>query len=193
MSHWDTYYKLVGEKPHPFVLRTVSRYTSLHGAALDLGAGNMRNANYLASNGFSRVDAVDREVDAAKYARLDVSVAISSLEEYVPTPNTYDLIICIQTLYFLSREKAERVIRQSIGALRPGGIFAAQVLGVRDKRFKGEGNPQTNAFLQEGIYRLLHGVDILELEQDEGPVNLILIKGTHHKHEWRFVLQKPSK
>jgi cyclopropane fatty-acyl-phospholipid synthase-like methyltransferase len=113
--------------PGPFLGREVG--TMAPGRALDLGAGEGRNAIWLAQRGW-RVTAVDfsdvalaRAQALAQEAGVGESIVCRSedLTEFRPEPGTFDLILSL----FLHLPAAERrtVLERARAALAPGGII----------------------------------------------------------------------
>ncbi|HET6201977.1 MAG TPA: methyltransferase domain-containing protein [Planctomycetota bacterium] len=108
----------------PFLVEVLPRLR--RGRALDLGAGEGRNALLLAGSGF-RVDALDispvaldRAARAARERGLPVRCAVVDLEAWLPPAGTYDLVVGVdfyqRPLLLAARE-----------AVRPGGaVLAAQ-------------------------------------------------------------------
>ena len=111
------------------------------GRALDLACGNGRNVIYLAEQGFT-VDAVDIAAPALELVRdtarkrgLNLNLEEADLDEYVPSPQTYDLIA---TSFFINRNLIPRVK----DALKPGGFVLHEHHFVTDYDVDGPQNLQ---------------------------------------------------
>lgn len=115
------------------------------GRAIDLGAGEGRNAIWLAERGW-RVTAVDfSAAGLARAARLAAERGVSAdwvqadLLTWQPAPRGYDLVL-IAYLHLPSADLA-RVFRAAAAAVAPGGTLL--VIGHdRDNLARGHGGPQ---------------------------------------------------
>ncbi|MDB1090183.1 class I SAM-dependent methyltransferase [Streptomyces sp. ACA25] len=97
------------------------------GRALDLGAGEGRNAVWLASRGW-QVDAVDfsavalqRASELAGSHRVAIHTHVADLTLFVPQAEGYDLaLLCY---LHLEPESMESVLHRAVTAVRPGGTL----------------------------------------------------------------------
>jgi SAM-dependent methyltransferase len=141
------------------------------GRALDLACGEGRHAVWLASL-FWRVRAVDfSDVGIAKGRELaaehsvEVTWTVADLNEYVPEPESADLVI----VFYLQLPPDERtpILRKAATAVAPGGTF---LLVGHDSRNleRGYGGPQSPQALYtpEDIVADLDGTG-LEIERAE--------------------------
>lgn len=120
------------------------------GTALDLGAGDGRNAVWLAAHGwqvtavdFSRV-ALDRGRRLADAMGVEVDWRLADLLEWAPPAETYDLVV----LFFihLPRDERHRVYEQAATAVAPGGTLL--IVGHDQANLAdGIGGPQDPAVL----------------------------------------------
>lgn len=115
---WDERYQV--KKFPETVNELVREYSHLAviGKALDLAAGNGRNAFFLAEQGF-QVDAVDVSgvaVDLIQSKTPAINGIHQDLDHYTPAPGTYDLIININ---YLNRRLFPHIKR----SLRKNGIL----------------------------------------------------------------------
>jgi SAM-dependent methyltransferase len=120
------------------------------GRALDLAAGDGRNALWLAGQGWevSAVDfseeAVQRGLELAKERGVSVDWRVADLLDYVPLSAAYDLV-CIFYLHIPFNE-FEQVLRKAAEALRPGGTLLT-VGHDRRNLTEGSGGPQNPEIL----------------------------------------------
>ena len=132
-----------GAGPNRFVADELAALTP--GRAIDLGAGEGRNAIWLAERGW-RVTAVDfSAAGLARAARLAAQRGVSvdwvqaDLLDYRPAPGGYDLVL-VAYLHLPSASLA-RVLRAAAAAVAPGGTLL--VIGHdRDNIPRGHGGPQ---------------------------------------------------
>jgi 2-polyprenyl-3-methyl-5-hydroxy-6-metoxy-1,4-benzoquinol methylase len=130
-------------EPDPTLIHEVGALSP--GRALDLGAGDGRNAVWLASRGwdvtavdFSQV-ALDRGLARADAAGVHVEWELADLLEWTPGGRSYDLV----TLFFIHLPRDERrdVYARAAAAVAPGGTLL--VVGHdRTNIADGVGGPQ---------------------------------------------------
>lgn len=115
------------------------------GRALDLGAGDGRNAAWLAAAGwdvtgvdFSSV-ALERAADRATALGVSVTWLERDLLDWAPQPASYDLV----SLFFIHLPAAERarVYANAVAAVAPGGTLLV-VAHDRTNLGQGVGGPQ---------------------------------------------------
>ncbi len=114
------------------------------GRALDLGAGEGRNAAWLATRGWD-VTAVDfsragilRAREMAALQGVQVNTLVADLAEYVPDPGAFDLVIILYLQ--VPGQLLDRVVGQAADALAPGGTLLLIGHAVRNLEH-GHGGP----------------------------------------------------
>ncbi|ADL46299.1 class I SAM-dependent methyltransferase [Micromonospora aurantiaca (nom. illeg.)] len=177
-SAWDSRYAdtpglVWSAEPNRFVVESVTGLTP--GSALDIAAGEGRNAVWLAGQGW-RVNAVDfstvavdrgRELAAARGVTVDWRVADATA--YRPVPNSYDLVL-ISYLHLPAPEFAG-VLAAAKSALRPGGTLV--VVGHDLANLSGGiGGPQDPDVLitPESVVDGLAGLRVQRAETTRRPV-----------------------
>lgn len=174
---WDERYAgaemVWSAEPNRFVVEELADLPP--GRALDLGAGEGRNAIWLAEQGW-RVTAVDfSPVGLAKAARLAEhrNVAVewveADLREYAPERDGFDLVL-IAYVHLLPAEFAG-VLRRAAAALAPGGTLLVVGHDI-DNLAHGHGGPQDPAVLHraDAIIGQLPGLAIRRAGQARRPV-----------------------
>ncbi|NES16001.1 MULTISPECIES: class I SAM-dependent methyltransferase [Micromonospora] len=177
-SAWDARYASASglvwsAEPNRFVVESVTGLTP--GAALDLAAGEGRNAVWLAEQGW-RVTAVDfapvavergRELAAARGVPVEWRVA--DVTAYRPVPGSYELVL-ISYLHLPAPDLAG-VLDSARGALRPGGTLVVVGHDLANLR-GGTGGPQDPAVLltPEAVVDGLAGLRIQRAETARRPV-----------------------
>ena len=139
-KRWDERFKgkkfALGRKPNPFLKKCLPFLQK--GKALDIAAGEGRNAAFLATYGFE-VDAVDISKEGlqkarklAKEAGIQVHTIVSDIDAYQIAKEKYDLIA---NFYFLKRSLIPRIKK----GLKKGGrvIFETYTLEQRSLGIKG--------------------------------------------------------
>ncbi len=176
---WDRRYAdrelLWTAEPNRFVADATRDLTP--GRALDLAAGEGRNAVWLAERGW-QVTAVDfSTVGLAKArqlaARRGVTVAwvTADLVEWEPPRAAFDLVV-IAYLHAGPRLLAT-VLERAVDALAPGGTLVVVGHDV-DNLEHGHGGPPDPALLYtvDGLAGALSGLTIVRAEQVRRPVDL---------------------
>lgn len=179
-SAWDARYAESAElvwtaEPNRFVVAETADLPP--GRALDLAAGEGRNAVWLAERGW-RVTAVDfssvavqRGRDLARDRGVEVDWQIADVTTYQPEAAAYDLVL-IAYLH-LPKPELARVLRHATSALRPGGSL---VLVGHDlaNLTGGTGGPQDPDILHtpEGVVAELSGLRIRRAETARRPVQV---------------------
>ncbi len=177
-SAWDARYAntpglVWSAEPNRFVVEAVAGLTP--GAALDLAAGEGRNAAWLAERGW-RVTAVDfapvavaRGRELAARRGVTVEWRVADVTAYRPVPGSYELVL-ISYLHLPAADLAG-VLAAARRALRPGGtlvVVGHDLANLRD----GTGGPQDPAVLltPETVVDGLAGLRIQRAETARRPV-----------------------
>ncbi len=177
-QQWDDRYASTDlvwtAEPNVFVAREVAGMTP--GRALDLGAGEGRNAIWLAERGW-QVTAVDfSPVALAKAAKLAAARGVTGitwveadLREYQPPADGFGLVL----LAYIHLPWAESValLHAAATALAPGGTLLF-VGHDRDNITHGYGGPQEPAVLHRAaeVVAALPGLVIQRAGQERRPV-----------------------
>ncbi len=130
------------------------------GRAIDLAAGEGRNAIWLAEQGwdatavdFSEV-AIDKARQIAERRGVSIAAETADLSTYQPTPGGFDLVIIAYLQ--LPDEQLDPILRRAATAVAPGGTFLL-VNHDRENLERGHGGPQREEVLTtpEQIVRAL--------------------------------------
>ncbi len=176
-QEWDRRYAgtelLWTAEPNRFVVAELADLRP--GRALDLGAGEGRNAVWLAGRGW-KVTAVDfsavglekgRRLATARGAAVDWVRA--DVLSYRPDAQSFQLVL----VAYLQLRAAEldSVLRQAVTALAPGGVLLVVGHDVINLT-QGVGGPQDPAVLYtpEAVTRSLGGLTVLRAERVRRPV-----------------------
>ena len=134
MADFSAYYRATQAKPlHPIYER-LAEYLPTAGLALDLGCGTGVISRFLASKGL-KVLAIDNEQEAidilvseSKYP--NISTALADLASY-SFPDA-QVIVAGFSLFFLKPSDFHGMWHRMTQSLKPGGLFAGQLLGIHD-------------------------------------------------------------
>ncbi|MBU1587240.1 MAG: class I SAM-dependent methyltransferase [Actinobacteria bacterium] len=169
---WDARYATAGvwsREPNAWVAGNLAHLDP--GTAVDLGAGEGRNALWLAGLGWE-VTAVDFSPVGLETGRLraaelgvDVEWVVADATTWV-SPTLVDLVV----IAYLQLPAADlsRAIGTAVGYLAPGGTLAL-INHDRDNIARGVGGPQDPAVLAtvEELTAAASGLDIVECRQVE--------------------------
>ncbi len=149
----------LGKRPNPFLKKYI--HLLPRGKALDLAAGEGKNAVFLARQGFD-VEAVDlSKVGLEKARRLakangvKIHTHLADLNSYRIEPERYDLIV---NFYFLNRRLIPRIKK----GLKIGGKVVFETYTTEQSRL-GTGGPHTLRYLLKSneLLTLFNGLRIL--------------------------------
>ncbi|MDN5820060.1 MAG: class I SAM-dependent methyltransferase [Brachybacterium sp.] len=157
--------------------------------AVELGSGAGVEARYLAESGFAvHTYDVDPsiEADMACLAQtLPIVHSTGNLEE-MPALPVADLVLSCATLSFVRRAAFPTLWRRIRDALRPGGILAVDLFGVRDEWAGTDGT-----FLDRAeVEGLLNGLEVIELVEEEREGHSL--HGPKHWHTHRILARRPE-
>ncbi len=122
--------------PAPLVLAALKNVEKGTGMALDLGAGSGSNALALAKRGFL-VNAVDfsgasiKELNKLKNPKIHPIK--KNIKDFVISQNFYDVIVAWNSLSFLPKRKAQKVLKDIERGLGPDGVAIISMFGPRDE------------------------------------------------------------
>ena len=128
-AHWNDKYAeaelLWSAGPNQFVEAYCQDLTP--GRAIDLAAGEGRNAVWLAEQGWDATAVDFSEVAIAKAEQMaanrgiSINAVVADLVDYVPTPGGYELVV----VAYLHVPAGERtlILRRAAEAVAPGGHF----------------------------------------------------------------------
>ncbi|MCM2277880.1 MAG: class I SAM-dependent methyltransferase [Oligoflexia bacterium] len=169
MNQWDERYQgeeyFYGTEPNDFLREQAGEFKP-GGKILCLAEGEGRNAVFLAQKGFE-VTAVDGSaVGLRKLERLarekgvQVKTVVADLAEFRIEAGAWDGIVSIWA--HLPKPLRARVHRDSIRALRPGGVFLLEAYRPKQLEYKTGGPPVVELLMTlEELREELAGLEIL--------------------------------
>ncbi len=168
-SFWDRRYQAVDRlwSPHPNALLAEFAAGLAPGRALDLGAGEGRNAVWLASRGW-RVTALDvsgvalaRAAERATEQGVELERVEADWREHRPDPSAYDLVV----ISFMHPQPDERTgMFGSAGeALVPGGHLFTVGVHLDEHGRRGPPDPE-RLYTPERLRSALEAFDLLRCE-----------------------------
>lgn len=163
-------------------VKTVERLAEIlppSASVLDLGAGDGRNALYLAEKGF-RVKAVDlSEAGITKLNRfakergLSVETEVADASTYV-IETDYDAFVVVLLFQFLKEESAMRLLNEMKERTKPGGAHVMHVFTTSGdrQRLDLEEDPASDCFYPaDGWLKAFYADwEIVECEVSSGPL-----------------------
>ncbi len=164
-ERWDRKFAgsdfIYGTEPSPF-LADNAELLPAQGKALDVAAGEGRNAVFLARQGLE-VDAVDiSEVGLDKARRfaveagVTINTIVADLNDYVPAKNSYDVVVVFN---YLQRD----LIDDLKAALKPGGLVIYETYTVAQLDIPGAHRLKREYLLELGeLQTMFEDFEILE-------------------------------
>jgi SAM-dependent methyltransferase len=185
---WAGYYAYLGDRPlRPLFVRALEEYgeVAAGAVAVDLGCGSGIETRALLGAGFA-VTAVDSSPDSMR--RLAVLPDHGGRLTAVPSPMqdaelpAADLLYAGFALPFCPPRRFDDLWRTIRTAIRPGGLLAVDLFGVRDAW---AGEPDLTFVTRERLADLLAGLDVRSLHEieEEGQA----YAGPKHWHRFEVV------
>jgi tellurite methyltransferase len=175
-SAWDRTYQrkdfVFGKEPADFLAQNVDKLPK--GRALDIAAGEGRNAVFLAKKGFL-VEAVDISTVGLRKAqqlavenRCKIQTVNADLNKYHIKPNNYQVIL---NFYYLQRN----LIPQIKTGLKKGGMVIFESYTIEQLKNKLEGGWEKEYLLQPGELRqaFAQGFEIIHYSETNDGKNAI--------------------
>ncbi len=189
-ENWSSYFAASREKPlHP-IWEQIDPYLQAGQVALELGCGTGAGVAHLLEKGL-KVLAVDQEPEALEITRsrvpegADVTLIKAQFQDLGLDPESLDVVVGGFSLFFLRSWEFGQVWRRLVTALKPGGIFAGQLLGPNDEWAERGYTVHARAEVEA----LLGTFDALYLEEVERDGETLL-REPKHWHVFHVVARK---
>lgn len=157
VNMWDDIYKKSecywGLNPNGNLVQFLSLIPK--GKILDIGAGEGRNALFLAKHGFKVLCLDVSEVASEKCKKLaeklgvSIDYKIGDIQDFSSASCKFSCIICSAALPFMKKSEAKEVIEKMKEWLVPKGIILVSVFTTEDPLYK--------TYLDEGLEELENG------------------------------------
>ena len=188
-SDWLEYYEIKKNKAPSDLLLQALEYVDHHNKAIDIGGGILQDTRYLLDHGF-HVTVVDKDILTAKEAKTIQSdklcCAISLFEDFNFPKNEYDIASASYALPYNPPESFETVFANIKQSLVSGGVFCANLFGVRDE-WSVRSNMTFHTAAQ--VKKLLSDMQVILFIEDEERGKTV--DGTpKHWHLFHFIAKK---
>lgn len=187
---WHNYLVATVDRPPSPILDRLEPHLPKAGEAIDLGCGGGRSTRWLLDRGFS-VTAVDASAEAIEMVRDRLSkeapakLVHSRFQDL--SLDTYDVTLAVFSLFFLQPGEFEEFWSRIVRALRPGGLFAGEFLGLNDDW---KVRPYS-LHSRDAVQGLFEGFEILDfLEEEEDGETAVGEK--KHWHVFHVIARKQS-
>lgn len=154
------------------------------GNFLDLGCGNGKDALAAAENGF-KVTAIDKKISVQDGS---VNFIESSMEDFEIEKDKYDVIYADNSLPFVSKDNAKKILEKASDNLKTGGVLYFSLFGVNDAW---SGDEKMNFWTKDEATNFIEtlGLKLYRKTEEEGfaPKMDGEIK---YWHIFRFILKK---
>lgn len=165
-SRWTGFYESTKElPPHESLVQALELQPERE-AALDLGAGAMRDTKLLLKAGFKKVVALDAEPINQHNEISDdrLEIVIESFESHEFQEDIFNLVNAQFSLPFTSPASFNAVFDKVKSSLKHGGIFVGQFFGNNDEW---SNDPKMTFHSLEEARELLSDMEILRFEEKE--------------------------
>lgn len=186
---WGDYFQRVGNKPNSLVVSLLRDYPINRGVALDLGAGNLRDAQYLLSQGFKKVTAVDSSPLSQNFVTEGIELQQCPIQEFRVDSCSVDFAISCNTLFFLNKREVEKVFKSVHQSLVPQGYFTCNVLAPKDGWVVDQGRRDVHPFIKKEVLAFCKMYSQFEIGE-------LLTQGSDASgypklwHQWSIVVRK---
>lgn len=185
---WSRYFAATSDNPvHP-IFESLEPFLPDEGDAIDLGCGAGRGTMWLLEHGL-HVDAVDISEEGLAYLKnklpedADARLICSSFQDL--ELSSYDVVVACFTLFFLPPDDFRRFWTDVVNAIKPGGLFAGQFLGVNDSWRERDFTTHDRGQVDE----LLRDFKVIQLNEEERDGETAL-KEQKHWHIFHVVARK---
>lgn len=155
-------------KPTVFLIEALKALKNKKGWALDLGCGAGIDAKYMAENGFQveAIDLVKESIEQTKKICKNLSVfAIqTNITDFKIKPKKYLIIVCRNTLPFLTKKEAEKILGNIQKGLRKRGVFIFGLFGPEDDWAKS--HPEMSFWTVEELKKLLPDMEFIKIIEE---------------------------
>jgi tellurite methyltransferase len=174
---WDDFFEKTKNNPPRVHLVNAIKYIKEKEIALDLGAGALRDTQYLLDQGFKKVIAIDKE-EIIKNIQKEIGndrleTMVSSFKDFEYGNGKYNLINAQYSLPFMEKDYFTEVISKIKNSLKIEGIFVGTFFGDKDS-WNNENSKIQNFHKKKDIEKMFDDFQILELlekEEDRPAVN----------------------
>lgn len=180
-ENWKEHYAQRKNRPtSPFLIKALP-FVQNRDIAADLGSGDLVDAKFLLSEGFSKVIAIDKELPPKEllnqFPKNNFEFVRSSFDQFEFPVNKYDLVNAHYALPFNPPQTFEKVWNDIEKSLTIDGVFIGQFLGPNDQW--NDGTRDMTFHTKPEIEAMLSNLQIFEFEEEER--NWVIASG-HDKH-----------
>lgn len=174
---WKEFHAISAKAEPAWLAVEALKFVAAKEAALDIGAGSLRDSRYFLEQGFRTVTAMDMSPALQDYAK-DIKdegfrAVVSSFADFAYPERTYDLVYAKASLPFNPPETFDAMFARVKEAVKPGGILAVNFFGPHDA-FNTPGSGMT-FHTREQVEAMLEGFDLViplhEVDREQPSMN----------------------
>lgn len=122
-----------GMKANKLVIDAMS-FVREKSRAIDIGAGSLRDSMFLSESGFKHVVALDKNLSNINNKKSDiVELVESDITDYKLDKKSFDLVVAINSLPFVNKNKISNTLGEIRESLKYGGVICATLFGENDE------------------------------------------------------------
>ena len=183
-TNWQQHYLDRINRPVAPLLEEAMSFVDQKGTAVDLGSGDLVDAKFLLSQGFTKVIAIDKELPLdEQFNGLDETsfkFIQSEFDKFEFPKKEYDLINAQYSLPFNTQQTFDKLWRDLQESLTPNGIFVGQFFGVNDEW--NNQNKDITFHTKMEVNNLIKDMEVLKFQEEE--IDRKLSNG--HKKHWHL-------
>lgn len=184
----QTYAEATKSAPPNKLVKNALYYVKNKDSALDIGAGSLRDSHFLAASGFQSVTAIDKEEQDPDNKEIDFIHA--SIQDFDFTADTYDLVVAVNSLPFLSDADFDAVFSKITESLKKDGVLCITLFGVNDKWNNPKKKERMNFHSKEEVLSLLKNFSEIKTFIEEEREGLTINKERKQWHLFRIIAVK---
>ncbi len=186
---WSEYFEFMREKPPSTLLVEALKYLDDKDKAIDIGAGSLRDTQYLLKEGFD-VTVIDSSPllkdEVARIENVQLHPVVVSFEDYSFPKNEYNFASAAFALNFCDPIQFDAVFGKIKDSLKPGGIFCSELYGDLDEWSKLPGKTYPS---KDRIMKLLAGLEIIRFIEEKTDKK-DMSGEVKYKHVFQFIVRK---
>jgi tellurite methyltransferase len=167
--NWQEHYTQTKSRPPGRFLVEALTFVERKGTAVDLGSGDLQDVQFLLTQGFNKVIAIDKELPPQELLdalpKDNFHFIHSPFDQFAFPVKEYDLVNAHYSLPFNSPTTFNKVWDSVEHSLATNGIFTGQFFGTHDQW--NDGTQDITFHTQTEVEELFTHMEVLAFEEEE--------------------------